>query len=284
MKLTELKQLVKKAQKEKYAIPSFCVWDSGTVNSAIKAAYEMKAPVILMNGPGEIGLLPPSSIYTSAIETLKRYPARIAMHLDHGDSLDQVREFISAKYNSVMLDFSKKPFKENVEAMKIVAKLAKPKNICVEGELGTVGKVDDATLEGANTNTLTDPDEAVKYVKQTGVDLLAISIGNSHGMYTVLPKLDFKRIETIRDKTGLPLVLHGGSGTAPEDIREAISLGMCKVNVASELIKSVREALLDFWKDKKHGWLPKEQTSAMSAYELIAKKWIKLCGAENKAL
>ena len=283
MKLTDLKEMVKKAQKGKYAIPSFCVWDSGTVNSAIKAAYEMKAPVIIMNGPGEIGLLPPSSIYAAAIETLKRYPATIAMHLDHGDSLDQVKEFISAKYNSVMLDFSKKPFKENVEAMKIVSKLAKPKGVCVEGELGTVGKVDDATTEGAATNTLTDPDEALEYVNQTNVDLLAISIGNSHGMYTVLPKLDFDRITAVKKRTGIPLVLHGGSGTAPEDIQKAISLGMCKVNVASELIKSVRETLLGFWKNGKSGWLPREQTAAMTAYENIAKKWIRVCGAENQA-
>ena len=283
MKLTDLRYLLKKAQRGGYAVPAFCIWDSATANSAVKVAYEMKSPVILLNGPAEYLYLPPSSVYVSVMEALGRFPAKAALHLDHGKSLNIVKECIDAGFNGVMLDFSRKPFIENVKAMKKTVEMARRLSVAVEGEIGAVGRADGITLEGSNVSSLTDPDEAAEFVKQTGIDLLAISIGNAHGIYTVLPKLDFERIKKIREIVNIPLVLHGGSGTKAKDIKRAISLGICKINVASELTRAVRAPLFKKWKSGKMDWLTDELFIVMKEYEEVMKRWIIVCGAKGKS-
>jgi tagatose 1,6-diphosphate aldolase GatY/KbaY len=275
--------LIRPAAAEGYAVPSFCVWNAETMAAVLGVASDMRAPVMLMNGPAEFSLLAPADLGETARGIARRFNVPAALHLDHGDSLDQVRACLAAGYTSVMLDYSARPFAENAAAIKEVVGLARRRRATVEGEIGHVGKADASATEGGETSTLTDPAEALAYVQQTGVDLLAVSIGNAHGQYTRLPTFDFQRLASIRAAVGVPLVLHGGSGTAPEDLNRAISLGIAKVNVATELVTAMRESLLAQWQSGKCLWVPIAQAAATKAMLPVIEKWIRLTGAAGRA-
>jgi len=275
--------LQKEALAGGYGVPSFCVWNAETIDAVLRTAERLKAPVILMNGPGEYGLLPPAKMGAIAHTLAKRYNVRAALHLDHGDSPEMVDACLEAGYTSVMLDYSLRPYQENVDALKKVVAKAHPRGVTVEGELGTLGQVDDITVEGGKVMTLTDPDVAAGFVEATGIDTLAVSIGNAHGIYTVLPQFDFERLAKIHATVSVPLVLHGGSGTPPADLKRAISLGIAKINVATELITAQRNSLLIQWGEKKNMWTPIAQAVAIDAMIPVLEKWLHLTGAAGRA-
>jgi len=277
-------QLLQPAYAGGYAVPSFCVWNAEVAETILQVAADLRAPVILMNGPGEFGLNSPDTLARVCGAIASKYPVPMALHLDHGDSLGMVRDCLAAGYSSVMLDYSTRSYAENAAGMKQVVAMARPLGVTVEGEIGAVGKVDSVTGEGGDHSTLTDPDQAARFVEETGVDALAVSIGNAHGIYTKLPVFDFERLEKIRKAVGVPLVLHGGSGTQPEYIRRAVSLGMAKINVASELCKAFHDAYLGQMKDGKPGWVPAMLAAARPAIAQVAEKWIRLAGAAGKAV
>ena len=283
MKFVLMKKLMQKALKGGYAVPSFCVWNLETTETVLRTAERMAAPVIIMSGPGEFPLVEPWALAGAARALRKKYKIPAALHLDHGDSLDMVKDCLEAGFSSVMLDFSAKSFQENAGALKTVAMMAAPLGVTVEGELGHVGKIDNATVEGGYGSTLTDPDEAAQYVQETGIDALAVSIGNAHGNYTQLPKLDFERLAKIHQLVKIPLVLHGGSGTSDEDIKKAISLGIAKVNVASELVRAIRESLRTQWNAGQNMWVPATLVEARKDMEQVIAKWIIRVGAAGKA-
>jgi tagatose 1,6-diphosphate aldolase GatY/KbaY len=279
MKLLPMHHLLASAWKGKYAVPSFCAWNAEVTETILQVAVRMRAPVIVMSGPGEFALNPPDTLAMIARALVEKHGATAALHLDHGDSPELVETCIAAGYTSVMLDYSSRPFKENAEALKAVVALAHPRNITVEGEIGAVGKVDETTVEGSGRSTLTDPAEAARYAQETGVDALAISIGNAHGIYTKLPVFDFDRLQRIGDAARVPLVLHGGSGTQPEYIRRAVGLGIAKVNVASELCKAFRDTYADQHANGRNGWLPTVLAASRPPLEKVVERWITLCGA-----
>jgi fructose-bisphosphate aldolase class II len=164
-----------------------------------------------------------------------------------------------------------------------VVALARPLNVTVEGELGVVGQVDQITVEGGGPSTLTNPAVSASFVKGTGIDALAVSIGNAHGMYTTLPHLDFDRLAKIRAAVPVPLVLHGGSGTPGSDLQRATSLGIAKVNVASELVNAIRQSLLDQWEARENLWVPLAQAASIKAMAQVTERWIHLTGAAGRA-
>jgi tagatose 1,6-diphosphate aldolase GatY/KbaY len=251
--------------------------------TVLQVASDMKAPVILMSGPGEFPLNPPDTLAGVCRAVASKYSVPAALHLDHGDSPATVEQCLQAGYTSVMLDYSSRPFDENIKGMKQVVAMAHPRGVTVEGEIGSVGKVDDATVEGGNKSTLTDPAEAARFVEMVGVDALAVSIGNAHGIYTRLPVFDFDRLEKIRQAVGIPLVLHGGSGTQPEYIRKAVALGMAKINIASELCKAFRDTYAEQHGGGKTGWLPTMLGAARPAMAKVVERWINLSGAAGRA-
>jgi tagatose 1,6-diphosphate aldolase GatY/KbaY len=275
--------LLRPAWKAQYAVPAFCAWNAEMMETILQVATEMKAPVILMNGPGEFPLNSPDTIGRIARAIAEKYNVPAALHLDHGDSPEQVQACLDAGYSSVMLDYSTRPFEENVAALQEVVARAHPRGVTVEGEIGSVGKVDDSTVEGSKFSTLTDPAEAARYAELTGVDALAVSIGNAHGIYTRLPVFDFDRLEKIRKAVAVPLVLHGGSGTQPEYIQRAVRLGMAKINVASELCKAFRDVYAEEHRDGKTGWLPTILGATKARIAEVMARWFKLSGAAGKA-
>ncbi|MFC1452589.1 ketose-bisphosphate aldolase [Verrucomicrobiota bacterium] len=276
-------ELVRKAAEGGYAIPSFCVWNAETMETVLRVAADCRAPVMLMSGPGEFSLLSPAKMAGIARSIAGGYSVPASLHLDHADSVSLVEECLSAGYTSVMLDFSMRPFADNVAALVEVVGMAKPRSATVEGEIGSVGRIDEVTGEGSSDSFLTDPEEAAAYVRQTDVDMLAVAIGNAHGNYPTRPKLDFELLGTLRRAAGVPLVLHGGSGTPEEDLRKSISLGIAKVNVASELTRAIRETLLEQWNDGRALWAPHAIALATAGIAPIVEKWIRRTDAYGKA-
>jgi ketose-bisphosphate aldolase len=276
-------ELIKDAQSRSYAVPSFCTWNAESVKTVLDVAEEMKAPVMVMNGWAEFPIIRPMLYSIIVYGLIENYSIPVSLHLDHGQSLDEVRECIEAHYTSVMLDFSSRPFEENVKALREVSKLAHPHGITVEGELGAVGMVDKDVLEGTLVSTLTEPETAKTYVDETGVDMLAVSIGNAHGLYKEEPKLDFDLLARIEEAVTVPLVLHGGSGTPQEDLKQAISMGIVKVNVASESVHAVRESLIKQWSSRENLWVPLAMEKACHQMADVVRSWIVKTGAAGKA-
>jgi len=274
--------LMSDALRRGYAVPSFCIWNAETADTVLRVAQRCRAPVILMTGPGEL-LLSYGALADTARVLAARYDVPAALHLDHGNTMEAVEACLAAGFTSVMLDYSTRPFDENVAALKQVAALARPRGVTVEGEIGAVGRVDEVTGEGKGHTALTDPGEARAYVEATGVDCLAVSFGNLHGNYKLPPKFDFELLAKLRDAAGVPLVLHGGSGTPPDDLRRAIELGIAKVNVASELNKVLREVLVKRWTAGERLWVPSALHEAMAAFGAAVEKWIGLTAAAGKA-
>ncbi|HUS96477.1 MAG TPA: class II fructose-bisphosphate aldolase [Hyphomicrobiaceae bacterium] len=283
MKFIPMSDLLTQASRGGYAVPSFCVWNAETIETVLRTASELRAVVILMNGPGEFSQLGPHEVGAVANVVAERFAVPAALHLDHGNSLSQVEECLAAGYTSVMLDYSTRPFAENVEAMSRVVEMAHPLGVSVEGELGVVGRVDQISAEGGEESALTDPAMAAAFVEQTGIDALAVSIGNAHGHYPQLPRLDFERLAALREAVRIPLVLHGGTGTPEADLRHAISLGIAKVNVASELVTAIRQSLMEQWGSGENLWIPAAQTVAMQALAKVMAKWFHMTGSAGRA-
>lgn len=281
--LIPMKTMLLDSAKRGFAVPSFCVWNAEAMTVVLRAAAECRSPVILMNGPCEFVALRPAALAECARALVRDCPVPVALHLDHADSIELVQECLDAGYTSVMLDYSAKPYAENTAALRETVKRARKTGATVEGEIGHVGRVDNVTAEGAGPSTLTVPSEAASYTAETGVDALAVSIGNAHGLYTRLPQFDFDRLLEIHKAVRVPLVLHGGSGTPEADIKRAISLGMAKVNVATELIAAFRESLRSQWNAGRNLWLPLAQAEAMENMGQVVRKWISLTGAAGKA-
>ena len=283
MNFVPMLDLVSRAFQGGYAVPAFCVWNAESMQAVLRAAQRHDAPVILMQGPFEFPVLAPAAMASVARAVKEGYAVPAALHLDHGDSPEMVQACIEAGYTSVMLDYSTRPFAENVRALADVVRVARPLGITVEGEIGRIGKTDEATSEGSRSSAMTDPAEASAYLCQSGVDLLAVSIGNKHGYYQGDPQLDFGLLSTLHAALPVPLVLHGGTGIPETDISRAIGLGIAKVNVASELIHTFRRRLSDQWSRGQNLWAPLALAEAVKELETIAGRWITVTGAAGKA-
>ncbi|MDR0718902.1 MAG: class II fructose-bisphosphate aldolase [Treponema sp.] len=276
MELVPSIELIREAYEKSYAIPSFCVWTSETIDLVLRTAEKLNAPVMLMAGPGEFLWHRPQQLLEMAKILGRDRRCRVAFHLDHGDSLELAEECIQAGFTSVMLDYSARSYEDNVAGMKKVAAMARPDGITVEGEIGHVGKANKNAAEGKGDSSLTEPETAERFCRETGIDMVAVSIGNAHGNYAKLPHFDFALLEALKKRLSIPLVLHGGSGTPPDDIHRAISLGIAKINVATEFITAIKNAYLVVWQGDV--WVPSTLPAAMEAGEQVLEKWIRLAG------
>ena len=227
MALVTMKEMLAAARQEKRAIGAFNVANYETALAVMKAAEAEKSPVIIQVYDRLFQSDKAADIAGTLIRLALRSNQAIALHLDHGSSLDHVAVALHAGYTSVMFDGSRLPFEENAAKTKLAAELAHAAGCTAEGEIGHVAQGDETAL--------TVVSEAVDFAGQTGVDALAVSIGTAHGYYKAAPKIDVERCREIAEALpGLPLVLHGGSGTPLEDVRAVIRNGIAKVNIATE--------------------------------------------------
>ena len=202
-----------------------------TLAGIMTAAAMLKQPLILQVTKGSIDYLGLPMVVSMARAALEIHEVDGWLHLDHADSYDLIARCLDAGFDSVMIDYSERPFRENVAMTKKVVTLAEKYNANVEAELGYVAKL------GQSKEKLgfTEPEEAERFVNETGVHALAVAIGSAHGFYKETPKLDLERLSAIKDATQIPLVLHGGSGIPANTLRESIHRGICKINLATEI-------------------------------------------------
>ncbi|NLM88954.1 MAG: class II fructose-1,6-bisphosphate aldolase [Syntrophomonadaceae bacterium] len=240
MPLVSVHELLLKADQKGYAVGAFNANNMEIVQAIAEAAELEKSPVIMQASQGAISYAGLEYITQMVNIAARQASVPIALHLDHGTDFDQVVRCIRSGFTSVMYDGSKLPLEENIAVTKQVLAMSRPIGVSVEAELGKIGGTEDNVHVDEREALFTDPEEARYFVEQTGVDSLAIAIGTAHGRYQGEPKLDFARLEKIRNLVNIPLVLHGSSGVPDEAIRRAIQLGIRKVNIDT----NIREAFV----------------------------------------
>lgn len=240
MALVSMVELLDKAQEGHYAVGAFNCNNMEIVQAIVAAAEAENAPVIIQASQGAIKYA--GIEYITALTKLAAEKASvpIALHLDHGTSFAQVMQCARNGFSSVMIDGSKHPLEDNIALTNKVIEAVRPLGISVEAELGKIGGTEDDITVSEREALFTDPSEAEYFVKATQVDALAIAIGTAHGQYKGIPKLDFERLTQVRERVSTPLVLHGSSGVPEDALREAISRGVCKVNIDT----NIREAFV----------------------------------------
>lgn len=247
--LASLKEVMEMANQGGYAIGAFNTPNLECLLAVIHNAEEMNVPVIISHAQLHEEIAPLDDIGPIMVYVAKNAKVKVCVHLDHGEDLDYLERALEIGFTSVMYDGSLYSYEENVENTKKAVELAAKYNADVEAEIGVMGgREAGASDTGVKAEDMyTDPDVAAKFVAETGIDALAASFGTAHGLYKAAPKLDFERIEQICAKTGIPLVMHGGSGVSPEDYRKAIAKGVRKINYYSYMsnagVKEAKELL-----------------------------------------
>ena len=277
--LVNLNEVLKKAQKEKYAVGLFNTTDTDMLQAVIEAAEESRSPVILGTAEvllpyGELKLIAPS-----VIAAAKRASVPVVVHYDHGLTFERCLEALQLGFSSVMFDGSAKAYGQNIEETREIVKIAHAFGASVEGEIGHVGEAaqGDESLE----NMYTTVAEAKEYLENTGVDALAVAIGSAHGVYKKKPKLNIERLKEIADAVSVPLVLHGGSGLSDDDFKNTIREGIAKVNIFTDLCLAGERAMKD-GAEKKLGYLETRNLKVEYIKEAVKHK-MSLFGSVNKA-
>lgn len=215
---------------------------------------------------------------------MEKYDIPMGFHLDHHEDVADIEDTVAAGCRSVMIDASKLPYEENVKKVQQVVAFSHTCHATVEAELGRlVGQEDNVVVTDAD-KAYTNPDDAVRYVEETGIDSLAVAIGTAHGLYKGRPKLDFDRLKEIRSRVSVPLVLHGASDVPDELVEKAISLGITKVNIATDLKIPFANAVKEFFKEHPEANDPRKyMTPGKQAMKEVVIHKIKVCGSEGRA-
>jgi len=283
MALVSSLELIQKARKNKKAIAAFNIHNLETIQAVVEGAYEMNSPVIIQTTPGTLKHAGIESVSAIVKALAKKYDIPIALHMDHCPSFDTIVSCIQNGYTSVMIDGANYEYEENVQLVKSVVKMAHAVGIQVEGEIGKIGGVEDDMFVNEADASFTVPEEAKKFVDDTGIDTLAVAIGTAHGMYKGEPNLDFERIKAIDELVEVPLVLHGASGVPDEQVRRSIELGMAKVNIATELKNPMAVAIREKLSNPSENDPRNYMGAAKEAVKEVVKKKIKLCGTKDFA-
>jgi fructose-bisphosphate aldolase class II len=245
--LVSFKEILQDASCKKYAVGAFNCLSLENVLGAIQAAEELRSPIILQLAEVQFPYSPIEMMAPVFLEAARKASVPVSVHLDHGQTFETCAKAIRLGFISVMFDGSSLPLEENIRITQSVTKMAKALGVEVEAELGKVGNTGEGGGEGSgNADTadvFTDVEESAYFVEQTGIDALAIAIGNLHGKYTATPKLNINRLIEIKQRNNLPLVLHGGTGTSDEDFKSSIHNGICKINVATALQLEITEKI-----------------------------------------
>jgi len=231
MALVTLKTNLDKAYREHYAVGSFNIMDLTFLEAIVEAAREQQSPVIISIAEAHYPFVTLENLVPLVHMIAAREKVDITLNLDHGLTMGGIETALELGFTSIMFDGSSLEYSENIRQTREVVAICRPRGVSVEAELGIIGGDEGGALEGSADPALyTDVAQAGQFVKETGIDALAVAIGNSHGKYKGEPHLDFERLKAIRDATGIPLVLHGGSGISEADFKRAISLGIAKIN------------------------------------------------------
>lgn len=234
--LIDGRALLAVANEHNFAIPAFNISDYAMMNGIFEISEENRAPLIAAIHPDELAHVG-VDVLPAIIQRSHRSSVPVAIHLDHGTTYEHIQLGIRIGFTSVMIDGSMLPFDENIAITAKAVEAAHAVGVAVEGELGTIGMADGGGEAGAASIIYTDPEDAVRFVAETGVDSLAVAIGTSHGLYPkgMKPELKLDLLKEIKAKVDVPLVLHGGSGNPDSEIAEAVKLGINKINISSDI-------------------------------------------------
>lgn len=268
MALVKMKDLLRRAEEKNIGCGAFSVGNMEMVRGAIRAAEELDTPIILQIAEVRLKNSPLHLMGPMMVQAAKEAKVDVAIHLDHGLTFETVDKALELGFTSVMLDASTLPFEENIARVKVVVEKARKYGATVEAELGLVGGSEDGSCD--HGIRCTDPDDAVVYARETGIDALAVAIGNAHGNYPVAPTLAFDVLEKIHEKVDIPLVLHGGSGITDKDFQKAISLGIRKVNIATASFNSLTAHVEKYMESTdKHNFFDLNEAMVQGTYENV---------------
>ncbi|MBQ9840864.1 MAG: class II fructose-bisphosphate aldolase [Erysipelotrichaceae bacterium] len=267
--LVTMKEILDRAQKENYAVPAPNVFYELETRAVLELAEELKSPIILDVFP---------TFGPSILDLAKRASVPVAINLDHGRTYKDIVKTIVKQASSVMVDRSMLSYEDNVKEVSEIVKIAHSVGISVEAELGHVGNGEQYDIDGKTA--LTVPDEAVRFVKETNIDALAIAIGTAHGVYSGIPMIHFDLLKEINDKVDIPLVLHGGSGTGFDNIKKACSMGINKVNVNTDLSKGAMNELKETIETGRRSFY---FIDIANGYKKVLKQYMEACGCIGKA-
>ena len=279
--LVNMRDLLQNAQKGNYAVGSFSVANMEMVLGVLKAAEELNAPVILQIAEVRLKQSPLELIGPLMVAAAKNAKTPVAVHFDHGKTKEKISQALELGFTSVMFDGSHLPLEENISQTLDIIKAARKHDAAVEAEIGCVGGSEDGSEDIAIN--CTKPEDAVRFAKETGVDALAIAIGNAHGNYKSTPKLRFDILEECARLVSAPLVLHGGTGISPEDFIKCSKTGIKKINIATATFDSVENSVRTCYNENKiKGYYDLQAAEVAGAYE-NAKRHILIFGTDNKA-
>ena len=255
MALINLETVLGHAAANRYAVGAFNVINLDFLEAIVKAARARRSPVILNIAEVHFPYVTLEHICPAIRVMAEESSVPMVLHLDHGRSLDTIIRALRNGFTSVMFDGSRLPYEENVRQTAEVVGICHAVNVSVEAELGAVGGDEGGgVVATANPDLYTDAEQAQDFVRRTGIDALAVAIGNVHGQYKGKPQLDFVRLGHIREASGIPLVLHGGSGIPDDDFRRAISLGIAKINFYTGMSQAALEATAQAMRNASQGY------------------------------
>lgn len=283
MQIVNSLELLQDAKKNGYAVGAFNVSNMENIQCVLEAAEELQAPVLVQGAQSEVEYAD-GECFVEMIKAIAQHKKGIiGIHLDHCAHIDFEIKCIRYGFTSIMFDGSLLSFEENVAKTKKVVEIAHAVGVSVEAELGTIGQTSEYGEKIAGSG-LTEPEDAAKFVAETGVDFLATSFGTAHGLYKAEPKLDFARLEKIAALTKIPLVMHGGTGVPEAQIKKSISLGICKINFSTILRKSFIDKIQEYMAAHPEDLMTMNIIRAGSkAMKQSVKDMIAMCGAVGKA-
>ncbi|SHE28881.1 fructose-bisphosphate aldolase [Thermoanaerobacter uzonensis DSM 18761] len=277
-------EILEKAHKEGYAVGAFNTSNLEITQAIVEAAEETKSPVIIQVSEGGLKYAGIETISAIVRTMAEKASVPIALHLDHGTDFNTVMKCLRNGWTSVMMDASKLPLEENIKVTKTVVQIAHGMGVSVEAEIGKIGGTEDNITVDEREAAMTDPQEALKFAKETGVDYLAIAIGTAHGPYKGEPKLDFDRLKKIKEMLNIPLVLHGASGVPEEAIKKAVSLGINKINIDTDIRQAFARRLRDLLEKDSEVYDPRKILGpCRDAMKEVIKQKMILFGAAGKA-
>lgn len=279
-----MKEMLDAANKGGYAVMAINCFNLETARSVIRAAEAENAPIIINIFADHLLTHSDSELITPIVRTLaQRASVDVALNLDHGQEADYIKKAVDDGFSSVMVDASRFDLEGNIKMTKELADYAHARGVSVEGEIGCLGASEDGKF--TQDAMYTDPEQAKVFVERTGIDALAVSIGTSHGNYPdgMVPKFDIERLKKIKELTGAPLVLHGGSGSGEENIRASVANGINKINVGCDFMNANRDATAKILKDNPQiNYFDLIHQVEQDSSELV-RYYIRLAGSNGKA-
>lgn len=242
--LVNTKKMLIEANESNYAIPSPDFCNLNMVRSYVEVAEKLNRPTILAYSEAMQNALSMEDAYMIGTYYAKKAQVPVALHIDHGKTIEFVKKAIDMGFTSVMIDASSDSFEENVKKTKEIVEYAHPRNVTVEAEIGHVGAGVNYEEEEGDASVYTEVDDLVRFVQLTGIDSVAVSIGTAHGFYKGTPKINFERLTELKNAVNIPLVLHGGSSTGDDNLKKCAELGISKINIFTDLCVAGASAIL----------------------------------------